>query len=164
MLGLSPGAALSSPTLDLPARDSKALTGTRFTKQIAPLELSDRDQEIASQILSGNVPNFLRKLCPVQVMNTVNGQTNRATFFVTPDYLAVGSDEDYFLAPMSPEIAQLMADALSCSLPTPKMVDAIYEAAAVKLVPSPISPSADMTTVPVFSNHNYIIREQRGAY
>ena len=89
------------------------------------------------------------------------GTTNSATFYATPDYLAVGSDEDYFLIPISPNTAQRIADALGCSLPTPKMVDEIYAAAEVKLAPAPIPPTPAMTTVPVFSNHNAIVRAQR---
>ncbi|MFO1512715.1 MAG: hypothetical protein U1F83_07355 [Verrucomicrobiota bacterium] len=73
-----------------------------------------------------------------------------ATYYVTPDYLAVGTDADYFLTPLTPLTAQFIADQLDCTLPTRKMVDAIYAAAAVKFAPSPIPPSAAMTTVPVF--------------
>ena len=90
-------------------------------------------------------------------------KTNIATFFVAPDYLAIGSDENYFLAPISPGTAQRIADKLNCVLPTRKMVDAIYAAAEVKLAPAPIPPSAAMTTVPVFAQHNETIRAQRMA-
>src|SRR5262249_17311481 len=48
-----------------------------------------------------------------------------------------------------------------CSLPTRKMVNDIYAAAPLKLVPSPLSPGPAMTTVPVFSNHNAIVHAQR---
>ena len=68
---------------------------------------------------------------------------------------------DYFLIPISPNTAQRIADALHCSLPTPKMVDEIYAAAEVKLVPAPIPPTPAMTTVQVFSNHNATVRAQR---
>lgn len=116
---------------------------------------------IARQVKAGNVPAFLRKLCPVKVTLEEAGLTNNATFFVTPDYLAVGSDDDYFLMPMSPSTAQALADTMDCCLPTPRMVDAIYAAATLKLAPMPIPPSRAMTTVDVFSNHNAIIRTQR---
>ncbi|MDR3377497.1 MAG: hypothetical protein P4M10_02340, partial [Verrucomicrobiae bacterium] len=89
------------------------------------------------------------------------GVTNTATFFVAPDYLAIGSDENYFFAPVSPGTAQRLADRLDCLLPTRKMVDAIYAAAGVKLAPAPIPPSAAMTTVAVFARHNETIRAQR---
>src|SRR5262249_24745926 len=52
-------------------------------------------------------------------------------------------------------------DLVDCSLPTRKIVNDIYAAADVKLIPTPIPPSAAMTTVPVFSNHNAVVRSQR---
>jgi len=154
-------ASLEAQTLDLPPRPADALTGTEFAKRIAPLDLAEREREIVAQITSGNVPNFLRKLCPVTATSVIESKTNSATFYTTPDYLAIGSDDDYFLMPISPNTAQRIADALHCSLPTPKMVDEIYAAAEVKLAPSPITPSPAMTTVPLFSNHNVTVRAQR---
>lgn len=153
--------SLHAQTLDLPPRPGNAPTGTEFAKRITPLDLAEREKEVVAQIIAGNVPNFLRKLCPVPATSAGGGVTNRATFYATPDYLAVGSDEDYFLIPMSPNTGQRIADVLHCSLPTPKMADEIYAAAEVKLVPSPIPPSPAMTTVPVFSNHCATVRAQR---
>ena len=152
---------LHAQTLDLPPRSTNALTGTLFATRITPLNLAEREQEIVAQVTSGNVPNFLRKLCPMLAVSVVPGTTNKATFYAMPDYLAIGSDEDYFLIPISPNTGQRIADALHCSLPTPKMVSEIYAAAEVKLVPSPIPPNPAMTTVPVFSNHNATVRAQR---
>jgi hypothetical protein len=149
-------------TLALPPRPANAPTGSEFARRIAPLDLTAREQEISAQIMSGNVPNFLRKLCPVTVASIGPSAANdTATFYAMPDYLAVGPDDDYFLIPISPNTGQHIADALNCSLPTPKMVDDFYAAAEVKLAPSPISPSSAMTTVPVFSNHNATVRVQR---
>jgi hypothetical protein len=155
------GTTLPAQTLDLAPRSANALTGTAFAERITPLDLTGREQEVFSQITSGNVPRFLRKLCPVPATSIADGKTNTATFYATPDYLAIGSDEDYFLIPISPNMAQRIADALHCCLPTPKMVNEIYSAAEVKLAPSPIPPSAAMTTVPVFSKHNATVRAQR---
>jgi hypothetical protein len=152
---------LHAQILDLPPRSTNALNGTEFATRITPLSLAEREEEIVAQVTSGNVPNFLRKLCPVLVASVVEGTTNTATFCATPDYMAIGSDDDYFLVPMSPNTGQRIADALHCSLPTPKMVDEIYAAAEVKLVPSPIPPTPAMTTVPVFSNHNATVRAER---
>jgi hypothetical protein len=111
--------------------------------------------------MAGNIPNFLRKLCPVEVSNATDARTNRASIYVTPDYLAIGSDEDYLLMPISPNVGQRIADALGCSLPTRKMVNDIYAAAEVKLAPAPMTPGPTMTTIPAFSNHNAIVRAQR---
>jgi hypothetical protein len=80
---------------------------------------------------------------------------------VAPDYLAVGSDDDYFLAPLTPATAQRLAGATGCVLPTRRMVDAIYTAAAVRLEPVPLPPGPAMTTVPEFARHNAMVRTQR---
>lgn len=156
--------ATHAQTLRLPLRPASAPSGTQVIEKITSLDLHDREIEIFTQVTSGNVPNFLRSLSPVQVTNVSSGKTNRATFFVAPDYLAVGSDDDYFLTPISPNTGQKIANFTGCSLPTRKMVNDIYAAALVKLPPSPIPPSAAMTTVPVFSNHNSIVRAQRAEY
>ena len=148
-------------TLPLPDRPPNALSGSQLAEQIAQLDLASREERLYSEVVSGNVPQFLRKLCPVTIQSSAAGQTNHATIFVTPDYLAVGSDADYFLIPLSPYTAQRIADALDCSLPTPRVVDAIYAAAHVRLSPSPIPPSPAMTSVAVFSNHNAMVWTQR---
>ena len=107
------------------------------------------------------MPGFLRRLCPIWVTNIVAGKTNCGTFYAAPDYLAVGSDEDYFFTPLTPVTAQRIADRLGCTLPTRKMANDIYTAAAVKLAPSPIPPTPQMVTVPIFAQHNAVVRTQR---
>ena len=149
--------------LQLPPRTTNAHDGDAFVQKITGLDLPQRDRAVSEAIFAGNVPDFLRKFCPVTVTNVADSVTNVGVFFVAPDYLAIGSDENYFLTPVSPGTAQRIADRLNCLLPTRKMVDAIYAAANVKLAPTPIPPSAAMTTVRVFSEHNAIVRAQRMA-
>jgi hypothetical protein len=163
ILMLLPGIshAGSAQSLSLPPRPTNAVSGTEFIKQVTAMDLVSRERAIFHQITTGNVPDFLRNLQSVRITSVVEGKTNSAAFYVTPDYLCVGSDDDYFLSPMSPNTAQRLADLLDCSLPTRKMVDAIYDAAQVKLPPVPIPPGPAMVTVPVFSDHNTIIRTQR---
>ncbi len=160
---LLPGLDGNAQTLALSPRATNALSGTDFVKAITSMDFVSREREVFRQITSGNVPAFLRNLQPVSVTNVFDGKTNTALFYATSDYLCVGSDDDYFLTPMTPNTAQRIADRLDCSLPTRKMVDAIYQAAAVKLSPVPIPRGATMITVPVFSNHNAIVRTQRVA-
>ena len=150
-------------TLHLPPRAPDAPGGSVLAGRMAPLSLTEREEILRREILSGNVPDFYRRFCPVNVTNAFKGQTNSATFYVAPEYLAVGSAADYLLMPVSPNTAQFLAEQLDCVLPTPKMVDAIYEAAAVKLVPAPIPPTAAMTTVAEFAAYNETIRQQRAA-
>lgn len=148
----------------MPERLPDASSGSKFVQRITSLEFTNREQEIYAQVLAGNVPNFYRKFCQVAVTNVVAGKTNWAIFHVAPDYLAVGSDEDYFLAPLSPMTAQRIAEQFGCALPTRKMVDDIFAAATVRLLPSPMTPGPKMTTVPMFADHNAVVRTQRMAH
>lgn len=132
--------------------------------RVAELPLEQREAVLFDEIKSGNVPDFLRQLVAVNIVRTNGGQTNTLTISVTPDYLAVGTDADYYLMPLSPAIAQRIADLGQCTLPTPRMVDAIYEAASLKLAPHPIPPSAQMTTTAVFSNHNTLVATERNQH
>ena len=150
-----------SQNLQLAARDTNASDGNAFAQKVSALNLAEREAAIVQEIFAGNVPAFLRKFCPVAVTNISNDKTNIATFFAAPDYLAIGSDENYLLMPVSPNTAQRIAGKLDCVLPTRKMVDAIYTSADVKLTPSPIPPSPAMTTVSIFAQHNEIVRTQR---
>lgn len=151
------GPSLSAQTLQLPPRPATAPKGAEFARSVSGLSLAAREQKILEAVRSGNVPGFLRQLAPV----TVKRGADSARYFVTPDYLAIGSDEDYVLMPISPSTAQVVADRLDCSLPTTQMVDDIYANATIKLTPAPIPPSPAMTTVPVFLRHNEMVLAQR---
>lgn len=156
-------AAGNAQTLRLPPRPVDALAGRAFAESVTTLERPAREERIVAEVLRGNVPDFLRRLAPVSVTNTIEGATHRVTIFVVPDYLAVGTDADYFLAPLTPPAAQRILDATGCLLPTRKLVNAIHAAAPLKLMPLPIPPSKEMVTVPVFTRHNELVWEQRKA-
>ena len=55
------------------------------------------------------------------------------TICVAPDYLAIGSDSDFIRIPMGLETALSVTEHYGFTLPTRKMVDAIYDQAEVKL-------------------------------
>ena len=55
-----------------------------------------------------------------------DGRKHRGRFWIMPDYLAIGADDDFVRIPMSPITAQSVADKFGCLLPTRKMVDEIY--------------------------------------
>ena len=145
--------------LNVPPRPAGAPNGTQFTNIVTTLSRDERENWIYAQVISGNVPGWLRALKPISV--SAAGHT--ATYHVIPEYLAIGSDTDYFLAPTTPLLAQRLGDRLSYALPTRKMVNQIWTNAAVKLAPAPIAPSAEMITVPVFAQHNAMVRAQRDA-
>jgi hypothetical protein len=145
----------------LPPRPTDAPKGAALAGRIAAFDLATRESEIISEVSRGNVPEFWRHFVAVTVTRKVDEQDMTAVYEVSPDYLAIGANDDYFLVPVSPATAQALADKLDCVLPTPRMVTDIYAAAAVKLPPVPIPPSPEMTSVPVFWQHNKIVGRQR---
>ena len=151
----------TSGELRLPARPNDALVGSKIAEELSSLPLQAREDRIWKEVTMGNVPEFLRHFCSVPVTATVEGKEVGGHIFALPDYLAVGSNEDYLFVPVTPYTAQRIADRLDCTLPTPKMVDDIYQSADVKLAPCPIPPSAAMTTVPVFLGHTKSVNAQR---
>jgi hypothetical protein len=159
-LVVSAGSFRAAEMLSLPPRPTGALTGSALATNLAQFDLKARESEVLRQARLGNVPELLRTLCPISITNTLAGRTRVATFFVTPDYFSLGSDEDYLRMPISPGAGQALADSLGCTLPTPQMVDAIYGAARLKLSPAPIPPGAGMTTVPCFRLHNAMVQTQ----
>ncbi|MDL5514644.1 hypothetical protein QSE00_22725 [Arenibacter sp. M-2] len=160
-LALALSGLLKAQKLPLPARSSDAISGSAFKYQIETLSVENREKQIYRQILNGNVPNFLRELSPISFSRGLKDSTYIVTYFVLPDYLAIGSDTDYFLTPMTPILAQRIAKAIGFTLPTKQMVDQIWSNASLKLPPSPIPPSPQMTTIPVMWEHNILLKRQR---
>jgi hypothetical protein len=152
------------PVLDLPQRPSDAPGGAEVARDIRTLDLEAREERIYTEISQGNVPTWLRRLERVEVTGEVDGREHQVTFWVTKDYLAMGSDSDSFLVPLSPQVAQRIADLLGCSLPTPRMVDAIWASARVRLPPIRIGPDSLITTVRYFERHHDLVKAQRIVY
>ena len=158
------GALLSSALAEeiaLPPRAVDAPKGREFAARIAAMPLAAREREVREEVARGNVPDFWRRFVEVKVTRIAGRREHSVAYGVSPEYLAIGADDDFFLAPLSPATAQDIADSLGCTLPTRRMVDDIYAVAAVKLAPAPLPPDAAMTTAPVFALHSEIVRQQR---
>ncbi len=148
--------------LDLPPRADNAPGGAQFAREIAGLNLAERETAIVKAFLAGNVPSFSRKLRPLTFRQTLDSNSYTVVIFPVCDYLAIGSDEDYLYIPLTPSTAQYLAERMHCSMPTQKLVDIIYNKAGIKLRPQPIPPSDQMTTVPVFMQHTDSVKQQLG--
>lgn len=152
--------------LKIQSRKADALTGSEFVNLISDstMSLNERENVIFNAIKKGNIPNFLRKLSKIEQELTLVDKKYKITYFTLPDYMAIGNNEDYFYVPMTPILAQKVANLLKCSLPTKEMVDLIYEYATIKLTPTPIPPNKAMTTVPIFDAHNQMVQQQLAPY
>ncbi len=157
---------LYSQVLHLKSRKSDAMSGSDFANAIADtsLTLLQRESIIFSEIEKGNVPKFLRKLKLIKDTATIDQKVYIIDYYVLPDYIAIGSNEDFFYVPMTPILAQKIADLTKASLLSRQMVNRIYKNAAIKLEPQPIPSNKLMTTVPFFIKHNELVNAQLVPY
>lgn len=126
------------------------------------LSSADRDRAVVAELERGNIPSFLGHLAPVRLAtNAFDGQAMAATIWVTPDYLAIGSDDDFLYVPLTYDSATLVADRFGSVLPTTRMVDAIYEQSAHHLTPAPLPAGPLMRSNLYLSKHQQRIDEQR---
>lgn len=139
------------------------MSGSEFAHHVSSLSVSERERAIEEQLLSGNIPGFLRRLKPVtleqEAMTGARGKAAVAVICVTPDYLAIGSDEDYLRIPANLHTARAVATAFGFVLPTTTMVDAIYEQAAYHLRPRPLPAGPQMTSTTYYVNHNNLVQQ-----
>lgn len=146
----------------LPERVSKALSGSEVMTKLQGVNGTARDAAVVGQVLSGNVPDFLRQLTPVSFSGTgAGGEQLNVTVCVTPEYLAVGDDRDFVRVPMGLAAAAQIATETGFLLPTPKIVDGIYGQADLRLVPKPMKPTAQMVTTAYLLEHNRTLDAQR---
>lgn len=145
-----------------PPRAPDSVNGLSFTDSIPDALCQAREDEIVKALLLGNVPTFMRTFCNIIISGKdVTGVDHELKFYVMPDYLCVGEDEDFVRVPLNPLSAQAVADEFSCTLPTKKIVDLIWQYATVKLEPNPIPPDAKMSTTKRFVEHNRKIEKSR---
>ena len=91
----------------------------------------------------------------------MNGVQHMLEYEVMPDYLAIGSDEDYCRIPMTPGTAQRLADLFGASLLTAKLSDHIWSVAEVKPEPFFYRPVGNENElVKKFFEHNEQIERQ----
>jgi hypothetical protein len=137
------------------------LTGNDFYHQAFAMKWKERDSFVVKEVMAGNIPAFFRRFVAVHAATTdsATGKKIQATYYVSPDYLAVGTDDDWARVNITPIAAQQIADVIDCFLPTRKMVDDIYKAATIKLEPVPMYAFRDST--PTMWHHHLIVEGQR---
>jgi len=158
------GNIISSLVRKIPPRHNSEMTGSQFARHVSGMDSSQREEAIKDELVRGNIPDFLRKLHPLKLSaRSGGGDDTEATLFVMPDYLAIGSDNDYLLIPMNLYTAEDVAEKFGFILPTRKIVDAVYHQSDICLTPQPLPAGPQMRSTEYYVTHNRKIREQRSA-
>ena len=147
----------------IPARPNNSIVGSVFMASIKELPFHEREQLIKNEILSGNIPDFLRNMIQItSIFKDAENNSHIVTYLVMGDYLSIGSNSDYCRVPMGPYTAQAIADSFGCILTTTKLCDDVWRHARVKLEPIPYYPVADNNSqVYKFIDHNSDINSAR---
>ncbi len=153
---LAGASALSSC---IPQRAPTRLTGSAFIASVAHAPREEREAAVLRELLAGNFPSFLRDLRTVDISAVLSdGVRHTVRYQVMPDYLAVGTDDDFVRMPMNPYTAQAFCDSTGFALLTRKMSNDIWAAATVHIEPRPLTTDRDSALT--FLQHHRIIEEQ----
>ena len=136
-------------------KPSGTLSGRDFMQSIDTVEFWKREDMIVKEILAGNMPKELKTFQKV-VFNTpivdsveILRKPHKVEMLVLPDYLSVGSDDDFVRMPMGPLAAQEIADKLNCILPTTYLVDRIAEVSEGHVDIFPFRPLGSRNMMPI---------------
>lgn len=158
------GPTLSSRLADtIPDRQPTALTGSEFFRRTSGMTREEREQVILGQLESGNLPLFLRQLRRVELRSSKPAGAV-ASIWVMPDYLAVGSDQDFVRVPLEFHSARTIAGRFGFVLPTCKIVNEVFESSELRLTPQPMQPGLEMRSSSYYLAHSRRIDQQLGGH
>lgn len=148
---------------DIPERSLSAKPATDVLQMLVGVDDDKREAIIRDEMIAGNVPQFMRTPAPV-VVRPQSGSGATVTLCVLPDYLSIGSETDFVIVPMQLKTALAVARRYGFVLPTPTIVDAIYEQAGVHLTPQPLPAGEQMRSTNYFWRHNELLSAQRATF
>ena len=117
-------------THTIPQKTS-SMTGSAFIKSLGGKTGPAREAAALAQLLAGNIPSFLRKFVPI----SVTAGTSTVRFWVSPDVLAIGDDNNFVRIPLTPQTAQAVHDCYGTSFVTAAVTDWIHTAARARIDP-----------------------------
>lgn len=158
----SPTSLCASSAQGIPQRAAQARGASEFIAAVASLGDHERDAAIRGELLAGNLPRFLRRVLPATLNASLrDGRKVQLTLCVLSDYLGVGSDNDFLLVPMGLDSALAVASKFGFMLPTRRIVDLIYRAAEVRLLPQPLPAGDRMRSAAYLQQHGALVEQQR---
>ena len=136
---------------------TNVLSGTDFGNSILNIPANQtREDAVYQQCLNGNIPLFMRNFQPINV----SLGNKSLTYFVSPDVLCIGTDQDYLRICLNGQTSKKIADLFGCILPTKVIADQIWKAADIKLMPTAMGANFEMVTSQTMIQHNSIIQKQ----
>lgn len=136
--------------------------GSAIFKKLAAISSQpERDRLALSYIRAGNVPSWTWNWRPIRVKAMVDGRAHQLEYLVMPDYLALGTDDDFFWVPLLPATVQAIADMRGAVPMTTRMVDEAFGHADSRLVPQPVSPNTG--SVQDWAKHSIMVQKQMQA-
>ena len=161
----------SMPVPALADKPTATLAGSDFMRRADTTSFWALEDIIVETVTAGQVPDALRHFRKITfttpVVNSVEilRKKHKVEMWVLPDYVAIGTNDDFVRMPMGPLAAQRIADALDCTLPTPFLVDRIAEASEGHVDIFPFRPLGNRNSQPiVFQDSNNAINAQFKAY
>lgn len=146
---------VNEPVQFFKGKPDASLSGREFMISIDTMEFWKREDMIVEAILSGNMPNELKQFqkivftTPIVDSVEILRKPHKVEMLVLPDYLSVGSDDDFVRMPMGPLAAQQIADSLNCILPTTYLVDRIAEVSEGHIDIFPFRPLGGRNMMPI---------------
>lgn len=155
---------LSSCTISrlfLTQESKNPISGTAFYRLVQDSSWQKREEIVFKLITEGNMPFRSKLFLPIQFKFYDSSQSKflRVKYFVSTDYLSIGQNNDFMRIPMTPILAQKIADYYHCFLPTRKIVNDIYNNATIKIAPFPLTENRD--SFRTFYQHHQLIEKER---
>lgn len=126
-----------------------------FVESIDDRDFWEFEDSTSKAILAGNVPDSLRYFKKIRYERL----GHIVEFWTLPDYLAVGTNEDFVRMPMGIISSRRIAKALGCTLPTTFLVERINDVAEGSLDIFPFRPLRARNQLPiVFQDHNNALK------
>ncbi len=161
----------SMPVPALADKPAATLAGGDFMRRADTTAFWTLEDIIVETVTAGQVPDALRHFrkitftTPVVDSVEILRKKHKVEMWVLPDYVAIGTNDDFVRMPMGPLAAQRIADALDCTLPTPFLVDRIAEVSEGHVDIFPFRPLGNRNSQPiVFQDSNNAINAQFKAY
>ena len=144
-----------------PQEPKNPIRGTEFYTLVKDSSWQAREEIELKLITEGNTPIRSRFFVPITFKFFDSSQSKflHVKYFVTKDYVSIGTNRDFMRVPMTPMLAQKIADHYHSFLPTRKIVNDIYKEARVKLEPFPLTDARE--SLKTFYIHHLLIEKER---